>query len=59
MPTVTIGSDFDGTAADGRPYAQKFAGAYSHRVFDGIGHNVPQEAPDAFAHAILELGGAK
>jgi pimeloyl-ACP methyl ester carboxylesterase len=59
VPTVTIGSDFDGAAADGRPYAQKFAGAYSHRVFDGIGHNVPQEAPDAFAHAILELGGAK
>jgi pimeloyl-ACP methyl ester carboxylesterase len=36
----------------------QFSGAYSHRVLDGIGHNVPQEAPDAFAAAILEAGGA-
>ena len=32
---------------------------YSHRVPDGIGHNVPQEAPEAFADAILEVGGAR
>ena len=56
-PTVTIGSDFDGAAADGRAYADKFSGAYSHRVLDGIGHNVPQEAPGAFTDAILEVGG--
>ncbi len=59
VPTITIGSDFDGAAADGRAYADRFAGAYSHRVLDGIGHNVPQEAPDAFAAAVLEVGGAK
>jgi pimeloyl-ACP methyl ester carboxylesterase len=58
VPAITIGSDFDGAAADGRAYAQKFAGPYSHRVLDGIGHNVPQEAPEAFAGAILEVGGA-
>jgi len=30
---------------------------YSHRVLEGIGHNVPQEAPEAFTDAILEVGG--
>jgi pimeloyl-ACP methyl ester carboxylesterase len=59
VPAITIGSDFDGAGADGHAYAQRFSGRYSHRVLDGIGHNVPQEAPDAFADAILEVGGAK
>jgi pimeloyl-ACP methyl ester carboxylesterase len=57
VPTITIGSDFDGAAADGRAYAEKFSGAYSHRVLEGIAHNVPQEAPGAFTDAILEIGG--
>jgi pimeloyl-ACP methyl ester carboxylesterase len=57
VPTITIGTDFDGPAADGRAYAEKFSGAYSHRVFEDIGHNVPQEAPGAFTDAILEVGG--
>ena len=57
VPTVTIGSDFDGAAADGRAYAEKLSGAYSHRVLEGIGHNVSQEAPGAFTDAILEVGG--
>jgi pimeloyl-ACP methyl ester carboxylesterase len=30
-----------------------FLGAYAHRVLDGIGHNVPQEAPQAFADAVI------
>ncbi|HLB07893.1 MAG TPA: alpha/beta hydrolase [Gemmatimonadaceae bacterium] len=54
VPAITIGSDFDGAAADGQPYAKKFAGKYSHRVFDGIGHNVPQEAPEKFAQAVID-----
>ncbi len=53
VPTITIGSDFDGAAADGKPYAQKFTGKYAHRVLNGIGHNVPQEAPQAFADAVV------
>jgi pimeloyl-ACP methyl ester carboxylesterase len=57
VPTVTIGSDFDGAAADGRAYADKFSGPYSHRILNGIGHNVPQEAPGAFSDAILDVGG--
>jgi len=36
----------------------KFTGPYAHRRIEGgIGHNLPQEAPAAFADAILELGG--
>jgi len=59
VPAITIGSDFDGAAADGRAYSDRFSGAYSHRTLDGIGHNVPQEAPDAFADAVLEVGGTR
>jgi pimeloyl-ACP methyl ester carboxylesterase len=59
VPTVTIGSDFDGAAADGRAYADRFSGPYSHRVLEGIGHNVPQEAPGEFTDAILEVGGGR
>jgi len=55
VPTITIGSDFDGAAADGKPYAKLFTGKYSHKVFKGIGHNVPQEAPKDFANAIIEV----
>ncbi|ASK32772.1 alpha/beta hydrolase [Chryseobacterium sp. T16E-39] len=54
VPTITIASDFDGPAADGKAYANKFTGKYSHKIFNGIGHNVPQEAPKAFAEAIIE-----
>ena len=57
VPSITIGSDFDGPAADGKSYAGKFTGKYSHRVLDGIGHNVPQEAPDAFARTVIEVDG--
>lgn len=53
VPAITIGSDFDGAAADGKAYAQQFAGKYSHLVLNGIGHNVPQEAPHAFADAVM------
>jgi pimeloyl-ACP methyl ester carboxylesterase len=57
VPTITIASDFDGAAADGKAYATKFTGKYSHRVLSGIGHNVPQEDPQAFAKAIVDVDG--
>ena len=57
VPTITIASDFDGAAADGKAYAKQFSGRYSHQVLEGIGHNVPQEAPQAFADAIVEVDG--
>jgi hypothetical protein len=38
-------------------YASKFTGKYEHRVVEGgIGHNLPQEAPQAFAEAIIDAG---
>jgi pimeloyl-ACP methyl ester carboxylesterase len=53
VPTITIGSDFDGPNKDGASYRTMFTGPYSHRVFDGIGHNVPQEAPQQFTDAVV------
>jgi pimeloyl-ACP methyl ester carboxylesterase len=55
VPTITIASDFDGPAAHGSAYAKKFVGKYSHRILKGIGHNVPQEAPQAFAQAVIDV----
>ena len=55
VPSITIASDFDGAAADGKGYADRFTGKYSHRILNGIGHNVPQEAPQAFAQAIIDV----
>ncbi|MGZ7042758.1 MAG: alpha/beta fold hydrolase, partial [Thermoanaerobaculia bacterium] len=57
VPTITIASDFDGPAASGSAYRSKFSGRYSHQVLNGIGHNVPQEAPQAFANAVVEVDG--
>jgi pimeloyl-ACP methyl ester carboxylesterase len=57
VPAITIASDFDGAAVDGAPYRGKFAGRYAHRVLNGVGHNVPQEAPEAFAQAVMDVDG--
>ena len=54
MPTITIGSDFDGPTKDGAAYRGQFTGRYAHRVLDGIGHDVPQEAPRQFADAVVD-----
>ncbi|KOV85182.1 alpha/beta fold hydrolase [Nocardia sp. NRRL S-836] len=55
VPTITIASDFDGANADGTGYRKQFSGPYEHRVLTGIGHNVPQEAPEAFTRAVLDV----
>jgi pimeloyl-ACP methyl ester carboxylesterase len=57
VPSITISSDFDGAVADGQAYASKFIGKYEHRILNGIGHNVPQEDPRAFAKAIVDVDG--
>jgi pimeloyl-ACP methyl ester carboxylesterase len=57
VPTITIASDFDGANAPGTAYRSKFSGKYSHRIFKGIGHDVPQEAPKAFAQAVVDVNG--
>ena len=55
VPAITIASDFDGPLADGKAYASQYTGKHSHRILKGIGHNVPQEAPEAFAQAIIDV----
>ena len=55
VPAITIASDFDGAAVDGKACRDRFSGRYSHRILEGIGHNVPQEAPRAFADAVIEV----
>ncbi|MGW4212063.1 alpha/beta fold hydrolase [Lentzea sp. NPDC004789] len=55
VPTITIASDFDGPNAGGAAYRDRFTGPYEHRILDGIGHNVPQEAPEAFTRAVLDV----
>jgi pimeloyl-ACP methyl ester carboxylesterase len=57
VPAITIASDFDGPYADGKAYASKYTGKYAHRILKGIGHNVPQEAPEAFAKAVVDVDG--
>ena len=57
VPSITLDGDADGVvpASDGRGSAAKFTGRRIHRVVQGAGHNLPQEAPEAFAAAVMEL----
>ena len=57
VPAITLEGDVNGAPhPEPDTYAAKFAGWYSHRTLTGgIGHNLPQEAPAAFADAVLEL----
>jgi pimeloyl-ACP methyl ester carboxylesterase len=59
VPTITLEGDANGAPhADGSAYASKFSGKYAHRIIEGgIGHNLPQEAPQAFAQAIIDVDG--
>jgi pimeloyl-ACP methyl ester carboxylesterase len=59
VPTITLEGDANGAPhPEPSAYAAKFAGWYAHRLITGgIGHNLPQEAPKAFADAILEVAG--
>lgn len=56
VPTVTLDGDSDGVvpASDGSAFAGKFSGTHVHHIVKGAGHNLPQEAPRAFADAIIE-----
>ncbi|KAA0122478.1 alpha/beta hydrolase [Methylobacterium sp. P1-11] len=59
VPTITLEGDANG-APHPQPetYANKFAGRYEHRLITGgIGHNLPQEAPQAFARAVVDVDG--
>jgi pimeloyl-ACP methyl ester carboxylesterase len=57
VPTVTLEGDANGAPhSDPASYATKFTGRYAHQLIPGgVGHNLPQEAPQAFAEAVVEV----
>jgi pimeloyl-ACP methyl ester carboxylesterase len=57
VPTIALHGNDDGVtpAAGSERHARFFSGPYERRVIPGAGHNLPQEAPDAFAAAVLSL----
>ncbi len=59
VPTITMEGDANGAPhPPASAYAKKFSGKYAHRLITGgIGHNLPQEAPQAFAEAVVDVNG--
>ncbi|NUW44103.1 alpha/beta fold hydrolase [Nonomuraea rhodomycinica] len=58
VPTITLDAERDPFTAppgDGSSYRNMFTGTYEHRTLPGIGHNLPQEAPTAFAQAVVDV----
>jgi pimeloyl-ACP methyl ester carboxylesterase len=57
VPAITLEGDSNGAPhPEPSAYAEKFSGPYSHRTIEGgIGHNLPQEAPQAFVDAVLDV----
>ena len=57
VPTITLEGDANGAPhPDPSSYAKKFSGKYAQRTIKGgIGHNLPQEAPEAFAKAVIDV----
>lgn len=60
VPAITLEGDANGAPhPDPASYARKFAGPYMHRLIaGGVGHNLPQEAPQAFAQAVIDVDRA-
>jgi pimeloyl-ACP methyl ester carboxylesterase len=60
VPTITLEGDANGAPhPEPAAYAKMFTGKYEHRTVEGgIGHNLPQEAPGAFAQAIIDVAAA-
>jgi pimeloyl-ACP methyl ester carboxylesterase len=59
VPTITLEGDANGAPhAPPAAYREKFSGKYEHRdLTGGVGHNLPQEAPQAFAQAVVDVDG--
>jgi pimeloyl-ACP methyl ester carboxylesterase len=60
VPTITLEGDANGAPhLDPSAYAKKFTAKYEHRLITGgIGHNLPQEAPQAFTQAVVDVDKA-
>ena len=61
VPAITLEGDANGAPhPDAAAYRGKFNGKYEHRIVrGGVGHNLPQEAPQAFARAIIDAAGMR
>jgi pimeloyl-ACP methyl ester carboxylesterase len=61
VPTITLDGADDGVMRIGGTagHAKHFTGRHEHRVIAGAGHNLPQEAPEAFADAMLAVAGGR
>jgi len=59
VPTITLEGDANGAPhPEPAAYRNKFSGKYLHRtITGGVGHNLPQEAPQAFAQAVIDVSG--
>jgi pimeloyl-ACP methyl ester carboxylesterase len=59
VPAITLHGAVDGVtpAATSEPHGAQFTGRYERRVIDNAGHDVPREAPAAFAQAVLDVSG--
>ncbi|WP_345815175.1 alpha/beta hydrolase [Paraburkholderia sp. PREW-6R] len=59
VPTITLDGDADGVSPPGARQngLKRFTGRHENRVVPNVGHNLPQEAPDAFAQALLDVHG--
>lgn len=59
VPSITLEGDANGAPhAEPSAYARKFSGKYEHRtITGGVGHDLPQEAPEEFAQAIIDVDG--
>ena len=54
VPAITIDGDADGVNPGTAHHAKKFAGPHQHRIFEGAGHNLPQERPEEWARAVID-----
>jgi hypothetical protein len=57
VPTISLEGDANGAPhPDASSYAKKFSGKYAHRIIKGgVGHNLPQEAPQDFAKPVVDV----
>ena len=61
VPSITLDGTEDGVRGPTNPAAHghRFSGSRVHKVVQGVGHNMPQEVPEVFAQAVLELVNAQ
>lgn len=54
VPSIAIEGDRNGVSGGLRPPSKKFSGPHEHRIFEGVGHNLPQQDPGGWAQAVLD-----